>query len=368
MITAALALFGAFGAWLAWRRNPMYSASSSVRILGVVAVSIAVLVLAVVGAVKFTENRSAPVVFGTMLTVVVLGTFAMIFVIQTVSTPKRARLATELPPSAKIVQVHRRKVYHWAKYLGALIAIFAVLGAVVPGNAKYIALSFGGMALLLAIILLPVAYVNARHFDRSLTALELDPWIHWKYAPAQWNEWVNAQVERMKTKPATFILKRDWHKLAWPFVIIAGGVIIFSPGSMILRILYVLFCCGAIAGIVVLGAREEKRAPDKMRAVLEQAAPEVYFGHDGIFCDGVFTTWLSLNVYLVSASIDERPPRSLTFSFEKVQPGPYTANQISAMRQSVLLPAAAEADLARLQRELSARCPKARVELAAIAQ
>lgn len=157
----------------------MYSASSSARILGVVVLSIAVLVLVVVGAVNLTENRSAPVVLGTMLTVVVLGTFAMIFVIQTVSTPNEARLATALPASAKIVQVHRRKVYHWAKYLGGLVAIFTVLGIVVPGNAKYIALSFGGMALLLTVILLPVAYVNARHFDRSLTALELDPWIHW---------------------------------------------------------------------------------------------------------------------------------------------------------------------------------------------
>src|SRR5580698_5954656 len=113
MITAALALFGAFGAWLAWRRNPMYSASSSVRILGVVALSIAVLVLAIVAAVKFTENRSAAVVIGTMLTVVVLGTFAMIFIIQTVSTPKEARLATVLPASATVVRVHRQKVYHW---------------------------------------------------------------------------------------------------------------------------------------------------------------------------------------------------------------------------------------------------------------
>jgi hypothetical protein len=368
MITAALALFGAFGAWLAWKRNPMYSAASSARILGVVVVSIAVLVLVVVGAVNLTENRSAPVVIGTMLTVVVLGTFAMIFVIQSVSTPKEARLATALPASATIVQVHRQKVYHWAKYLGGLVAIFAVLGIVLPGSAKFIALSFGGMALLLAVILLPVAYVNARHFDRSLTALELDPWIHWKYSPAQWNEWVNAQVERMKTKPSTFILKRDWHKFAWPFVIIAGGVIIFSPGSLLFRVGYVLIVCCAIVGLAVYSAQEERRAPERMRAQLMKTVPEVYFGHDGLFCDGVFTTWLSLNVYLMSASIDERPPRSLLFSFEKVQPSPYTGNQVSAIQQSVVLPAGMDADVARLQRELSARCPRARVELAAVAR
>jgi hypothetical protein len=243
-----------------------------------------------------------------------------------------------------------------------------VLGIVLPGSAKFIALSFGGMALLLAVILLPVAYVNARHFDRSLTALELDPWIHWKYSPAQWNEWVNAQVERMKTKPSTFILKRDWHKFAWPFVIIAGGVIIFSPGSLLFRVGYVLIVCCAIVGLAVYSAQEERRAPERMRAQLMKTVPEVYFGHDGLFCDGVFTTWLSLNVYLMSASIDERPPRSLLFSFEKVQPSPYTGNQVSAIQQSVVLPAGMDADVARLQRELSARCPRARVELAAVAR
>jgi hypothetical protein len=368
MITAALALFGAFGAWLAWRRNPMYSASSSLRILGVVAVSIAVLVLAIVAAVKFTENRSAPVVIATMLTVVVLGTFAMIFIIQTVSTPKEARLATVLPPSATLVQVHRRKVYHWAKILATLVAVFAVLGVVVPGNAKFIALAFGGMTLLLAVILLPVAYVNALHFDRSLTAMELDPWVHWQYSPAQWNEWVEAQVARMKTKPPTFVLKRDWRKFALPFAIIAGGVIFFSPGSLVFRVGYVLMVCCAIFGLAVYSTGQERRAPERMRAQLGKAAPEVYFGHDGLFCDGVYITWLSLNVYLMSAAIDERPPRSLSFNFEKVTPSPYTGNQISAIQQSVVLPAGADGDLARLQRELSARCPKARVELAAIAR
>jgi hypothetical protein len=172
----------------------------------------------------------------------------------------------------------------------------------------------------------------------------------------------------MKTKPATFILKRDWHKLALPFAIIAGGVIFFSPGPLVFRIGYVLLVCGAIFGLALYSTGEERRAPEKTRATLLKAAPEVYFGHDGIFCDGVFTTWLSLNVYLVAASIDDRPPRSLLFSFEKVQPSPYTGNQISAVQQSVLLPAGAEGDVSKLQHELGARCPKARVQLAAVAR
>ena len=364
MITAALALLSAVGAWLAWKRNPMYSATLSLRLLGVIVLSVAALILLIVSAVNLTANRSGPVVLATMLTVVVIGALAMIFIIQTVSTPKAAKLTTTLPASAKLVHVHRQKVYHWAKLLAMLLAVCAAQGFVVPGNAKYIAFSVGGMALLLAAILLPVMYVNARSFDRSLTALECDPWVHWQYPPAQWKEWVDVQVARMKTKPLTFVLKRDWQKLAWPCVLIAAGVLIFSPGSVLERILYVLFSCGAIFAIVLLAARDERRAPEKMRAKLIEAAPEVYFGHDGIFCDGVYTTWLGLNVYLMSASIDERQPRSLLFGFEKVMPSPYTANQLIAIEQSVVLPAGAESDIARLQRELSARCPKARIALA----
>jgi hypothetical protein len=97
---------------------------------------------------------------------------------------------------------------------------------------------------------------------------------------------------------------------------------------------------------------------------LLRVTPEVYFGHDGLFCDGVYTTWLSLNIYFKSSSIDERQPRSLLFRFEKVVSNPYTGNQFIPVYQSVLIPAGAEIDIARLQHELAARCPEAHNALA----
>jgi hypothetical protein len=163
--------------------------------------------------------------------------------------------------------------------------------------------------------------------------------------------------------PPTFIWKRDWKKLAWPFAAIAIGVMFFSPGPTWAKALYVLIVCGAISALVEWSVRAGRHTPDKLRAKLLASAPEAYFGHDGIFCDSAYTTWLSLNVYLTSASIDERPPRSLLFSFEKVIPGAYSGNSIVAFHQSVLIPPNAEADIARLQRELVARCPKARIAL-----
>src|ERR1700722_13526625 len=103
MIAAALALLGVVGAWLAWKRNPLYSAASTWRMLAVVGFSIAALVLLIVAAVNLTAKSSGPVVVATMLSVVVLGTFAMIYIIQKLSIPKEARLITALPAGTKLV-------------------------------------------------------------------------------------------------------------------------------------------------------------------------------------------------------------------------------------------------------------------------
>jgi hypothetical protein len=363
MYAAVLALIGVIGAWLAWRRNPSYSARSTLRLLAVVALSVTALIGVLVAAVHYTANRSAPLVFTTLFAVIIVATLAMIFIIQSVSTPKAAKLTTALPASAKIVHVHREPVYRWAKYFAVLLAMCALLGLLIPGEAKYAVLSVAAITLLLAAILLPVMYVNARAFDRSLTGLEFEPWVHWQYSPDQWRQWCDEQVRRMQSPPIAFIFKRDWLKLAWPFVVIAAGVGLFGPGTWLERFLYVVFSCGAILILVVLGTRYAKGAPEKYRAKLLKAAPQAYLGHDGIFCDGVFSTWLGVSVYLVAASIDARPPRSLLFNFEKVEFNPYSTNQITPVRQSVLIPSGAEADIARLQRELAGRCPKAHISL-----
>jgi hypothetical protein len=191
----------------------------------------------------------------------------------------------------------------------------------------------------------------------------MNPWLHWQYPATQWRQWTEAQVARAQAKPAAFVLRRDWKKFVWPFAFIAGGVIFFSPGPLLMRILYVLFCCGAILALASLSERFDRRAPDRMRAALATAS-ETYFGHDGVFCNGVFSPWLGIDAYLTAASVDERPPRSIVLAFEKVVVSPYTGNQITRSELSVLIPDGAENDVARLQSELSARCPKARIALA----
>lgn len=361
MIQLIFAIFLMTGAWAAWRRNPMYSKRSTLRAAGISLLAIIGVILLIVATVNFTMNRS-PVVAGIALAaVIIFGTLALIFIISAVSTPKESKPAA-LPHSVKLVTNNRRKMYVWVKVFAILLGIFAII-ALVPGTARIISLTIGGMTLFLAIILLPVLYWTSRTADKSLTEVELNPWVHWLYTPEQWTQWSNVQVQRLSATPPSFVLKRDWHRFLFPFAIIIGGVAFFVPGSWLFKGSYLALVCVAILTIAVLAGRGGASHADKLHAKLMQASPEAWFGRDGVFCDGVFTQWLNVSVYLVSAVIDERDPRSLYFSFEKSVPNPYGPTQIVPIHQAVLIPAGAAGDLARLQQELTARCPKAQVAL-----
>ena len=164
--------------------------------------------------------------------------------------------------------------------------------------------------------------------------------------------------------PPTFVLARNWHRLLWPFGAIAVGVYVFCPGGWQWKTVYIVGVCGAILAMALLAGRGGAPGADKLRARLLRASPEAYFGRDGIFCDGVFTPWLNVSTYLVSATFDERQPRSAMFNFERSVPNPYGPTQIIPIHQAVLIPAGGESDLPRLQQELTARCPRAQIHLA----
>jgi hypothetical protein len=362
MLQLIFAICLAIGAWAAWRRNPLYSARSTLRALAVIVLAIAGLIALIVAAVHLTDGRSAAVVFGTLAAVIVVGTLGMIFLITAVTTPKESRPAA-LPHSVKLVTDNRRKMYKWVKVFAVLIAIFA-LGGLAPGAAGIVSLTFGGMTLFLAVILLPVLYWTSRTADQSLTEIELNPWVHWRYSPDQWTQWSNVQADRAAATPPGFVLGRDWRRFLFPFALILVGVALFAPGSWIFKSIYLAIVCGAILLFAALAGRGPAGSAEKLRAKLLAASPEAWFGRDGVFCDGVFTPWLNVSIFLVSAAIDDRQPRSLHFRFEKSVPNPYGPTQAVPIHQAVLLPAGAEADLTRLQQELGARCPKAQIALA----
>lgn len=363
MSLVLFALLTVAGAWVAWRRNPLYSTWSTLRAVGVVGLAVAAVITVIVAAINLTIHKSAPVALGTMLAVVIFATLALIFLIQTMSTPR----VPAVPTSVKLVNTHRQKTYRWWKRFGIMVPVVGILVVVIPGNAKYVVGAMGGIAIFLGIILLPTQYIVARELDHSLTALQFDPWIHWQYPTAQWKEWTDVQIERMKAVPPAFIWRRDWRKVAWAFGLISAGVFLFAPLSWQGKAIYVVCIFAILFGLFALSKLGSGKAAEKRRSYLLNVTPEVYFGQDGMFCDGAYTAWLSMNNYLLAASVDERQPRSLVFRFEKVVRGAYTAIQVVQVEQCVLIPnnlaIETKNDIARLQQKLSARCLKARIAL-----
>jgi hypothetical protein len=363
MFQLIFAVLFLFSAWGAWRHNPTYSRRSALRTIAVVLLAIAGAIALIIGAVNLTQGRSEAVQFSAMGVVIVIDIFALILIIQTFAVPKESK-PTSLPHATRLVTTNRHKVIKWAKVFAIVILAFAIPGLLIPGDVRFAPLMIAGFTAFLAIILLPVLYWANRGLDQSLTAVELDPWIHWQFTPEQWSAWSNVQADRLKVTPPTFVLRRDWRRFIWPFAGIAVGVYVFCPGSWLWKTPYIVGVCGAILAVVVLSGRGGASQAEKLRAKLLRADPEVYFGRDGIFCDGVFTPWLNVSIYLLSAEIDQRQPRSLLLRFERSVPNPYGPTQTINIHQAVLIPDGKESDLARLQSELTARYPKARISLA----
>ena len=361
MLAVLFALISAAGAWLAWRRNPLYSTRSTLRTVVFAGLAIAAVIALVVATVNLTINRPPLVAMSALGAVIVASTLALIFIIQAVSTPREARLTTAVPASAHIQRLHRRGVFGWARLFAVFVAVCAVLALVLPGDARYALLAAGGIALLLALILLPTLYFNARTLDRSLTALEASPWVHWRYPPGEWQPWIEARVERLRTTATSADLPRIWRTLAVAMLGIVVGVGAFAPGTWPEKAAYLAVLALAFGAVVLVSARAGRTAPARLRVRLGHAAAESYLGHDGLFCDGTYTPWLGVGQYLSAATVDARPPRSLVFDFDKAMLSPYSLGRSVPVQFCVLIPAIGEADLGRLQQELRARCPKATI-------
>lgn len=359
MYLLGFALMAVVSGWVAWRRNPLFSVRSTLRFVLAVGLMLAVFVGVMMQVAQYSVAHPGPVAYVGIGATVVLGTIAMIWVVIVVSTPKSA----PLPRTAKMLTPNRQKVWRWGRRFLWTVLALAVVEAVLRGTAQAVVGTFGGMFVFIGVILVFTAYVSARQMDRWLSAVEDNPWVRWSYSAEEWQRWIDVEVERTSSTPA-FQWGSNWYKFAWPVVAIAVGVAAFSPGTWLFKGLYVAGITALLAGLIVAAQRSDRNRPQRVRAQLMKAPAEVCFGQEGVFADGVFTPWLTSGVYLLGAWLDERPPRSLVLRFEKIVPGS-TGSRPSTVDICVPVPesSGAAGDLARLQRELSARCPKAEVRV-----
>jgi hypothetical protein len=354
MFILLFAVLSVLSAWVSWRNHPMFSARATLRFLLSVGLMLGAAGAAIVAATQFSLRHPGAPGFAALGGTVLLGTLAMIWVIA-VSTPKYA----PLPVTVKVLTLHRKKVWRWAKRYAATVLAMAVLDLLFRGTAQNIVGAVGGLFVFLGLVLLFTGYVSAHQMDRWLSAVEDNPWLHWSFTAAQWQRWTEAEAAHAPGTPR-FLWRRDWRKFAWPVASIAVGVAVFSPGPWLYRGLYVAGVAALLAGLIAASQKSDRDAPRRLRAQLAGAEPEAYFGQEGVFADGVFTPWLTSGVYLQAAWVDRTAPASLRMRFEKLTAG----GPASTADVSVPLPERGEGDLATLQRRLREACPKARVELA----
>jgi hypothetical protein len=343
------------GAWLAWRQNPMYSLGRTVRFILVVGLTLAGIIVAIVAVIHLTAGKSQAVQLTSIFTLTGVSTLAMIGVIIQLSLPASAAM----PKGVKLVRFHRAKVDVWAKRAGWTIAPLGLLALVLPETGKIIVGTLGGLLVFLSIVMLFGGYMSARKMDQWLTEVELRPWVHWTYTAEQWSAWNAVRVHTVEATPPTFVWRKNWWKLALTLVGIGAGVSVISPGDLVFKLGYVAFIAALLGGLVFLSARSQKKAGARVGVALKAAAPEVYFGSEGLFVDGAFLPWISAGVYLITAGPGKGEPAHLDFQFVKIEAG----SSSSIVKQGVLLPAGSEADVARLQTELTAKCPTAVIDL-----
>ena len=357
MYLMGFCLLAVVSGWVAWRNNPMFSVRSTLRFLLAVGLVLAAFIGVMVEVSQYVVAHPGPVAYVALGATVVLGTIAFIWVIIVASTPKSA----PLPKTAKMLDPNRKKVWMWGKRFLWTVLALAVLGAVLRGTAQILVGTFGGLFVFLGVVLVFTGYVAARQADRWLSAVEDHPWVRWSYSAEVWQRWVDVEVQRTSSA-LTFQWGRNWYKFALPVVGIAAGVAFFSPGSWLFKGLYVAGVTALLVVMIFAGQRSDRNRPQRVRAQLMKAPAEVCFGQEGVFADGVFTPWLTSGVYLLGAWLDDGPPRSLVLDFEKVMVG-NTGSQPTTQDIRVPLPENAGQDLARLQQELTARCPKADVRI-----
>jgi hypothetical protein len=359
MYLAIFVLLMVAGSWTAWRRNPMYSTRSTMRGIIAYLLMVGALIGAMMGVIHLTSNRSPAVAMTSLFSFIAVGSIAMIWGIMKLSAPKVAAV----PSSVETVHFYRRKIRVWVKRLGWSLLVLGVLAVAIPGEAKYAVAAVAGMLVFLALVLLFAGYFAALNQDRALTALKYKSWVHWTYSPEQWDAWTDTQVTRVQAVPSTFVLRKAWLGLLVVYIAVGTGTFLFCQGSVLFKALYTLVIWGVLSGMIVLGKKGEAGAAGRLRTAMKLAGSEVFFGDEGVFCDGVLMPWISTADWLLEAVVDESAPRNLLLRFEKIEPGNAGAPQASVVVQRVLLPEDSTADLATLQRELTAKCTKARVAI-----
>ena len=263
-----------WGVWklAVWKRNPLYSAGKTWRIVGGMGLGIGAFVALDILLVNLTIH-SSPWIAGTTMGVLVLSAVIGLFLIARAFTkPKEL----PLPVGIALVRLYRDKVWVWAKRAGMGIAAFGVLGLVLPGNFKIIGWMLAGFVAFFAAFMLPIGYIAARDKDRALTGVEAMPWVHWQFSEEQWRLMTAVEVERAKVAAvSTFSWKKQWKTMAFTLVLMVLMARL-EAGSWLVAGEICGGGVGLIALMVLLVRVDAKNVPGRKERAMAKAGRDAY--------------------------------------------------------------------------------------------
>ena len=347
---AILTIVGAFSAW---RKSPLYSLKTTLKLIGAFLLIVVVVMGASQAIVSGTIGHS-PVVQGIagFLAIIVLGSGSSILVVRITDSH-----IAQLPPSAKLVSFNRHKIYRWIWRLASFLLINASVALAFPTSWRWLPIGLGGFMLLLCGPMLSISYMTARRNDRGMSAVIANPWAHWQYNQEQWVQWARNQREWEEAQERPW----SWKRVSL-FVLFCAGL--FALGSLFTgegfqeNLVIVIGLTGFMIVLALLAYWFTRTNFDRRYRRLLAAAPEAWFGDEGLFCNGAYMPWILSGRYLIKATAASDPPARMNLIFQS-----FNGSSSVLVTQRVPIPEEHASDLPLLQQRLKAHCPTASVHL-----
>jgi len=346
-------LFTILGGLNAWRQSPLYSLKTSLKLVGafvlIVAVFICALLAIMSGALSGSPVGQAILGF---LVIIVVASGASILTVKITDTH-----AAQLPPSLRLVSFNRRKVYRWIWRLVVFLVICSAAALVLPTSWNWLPVGLGGFMLVACTPALSILFMMARRNDRGMSVVIAKPWVHWQYTPESWAKWAKNQRDWEEAREGPWRWKTALLLVLFCMVLFVLGAF-FSGGSFRENAIIVTSLTGSLVVLTLVAWWFKRTNFDRRYRRLLAAAPEAWFGDEGLFCNGAYTPWILSGKYLLRATAASDPLPCVTLTFQS------TSGTASALvTQRIPIPDGHLSDLPLLQQRLHSHCPTASIHL-----
>jgi hypothetical protein len=353
-----IAILMTSGAWLGWRRSPLYSRKATFKLIVAVLLIVAAIVggtIAILQGPVANSPTAQAVLIGLLIIAVGIGATAGIIRITD------SHLA-QLPPSVRIVNTERHKIQVWIWRIVAYLLISGAAVVVLPSSWSWLPGVPGLLLLLGSGPSLVALYMRARRLDLGMSQVLAAPWAHWRYSAEEWQAWARNQLVWEHGKQGNLDWKRDWWKILKVAGMMAGlflgGALVMVSGSVVDRLTAAGACMAFLLVVILCVFLATRGAPERRNRRLLAAPPEAVLGDEGVFCEGSFSPWILSGSYLVEATAPRDPPARLELVFRN-----FNGSSSVLVARRIPIPEGRESDVQAIQEKLSARCPKATVRL-----